>query len=319
MTKPLMVSAFLMAVSAMPAGAQTNDAVAKAMFDQAGGKYRPPACSADKGKQFNVSSGYTYLKSAIESKSDPKGLLASGNRVITEAIKVDGQDKSTSAWYGLGWIDLFQGDVAGADTALARAEKLGPDCKEEIDRLRRIAFVPIANSGVSALQDGDTTAAVKYLQQAHQLRPSSAFPPYYLGVIYADRNQSDSAIAYFAKVAAGTSTDSNDVKLRDRALYAEAALMINNGKSAEAIPVAGTVSQGRSRATRPRRRRWPARTAPLARPRRRRHSTPRPEPPRLQARRPTPTSPRRRSSTMRRTTPARQRCSARFSLPSRPT
>lgn len=237
MKKPLMVSAFLLAVGAMPAGAQTNDAVAKAMFDQAGGKYRSPTCSADKGKQFNVSSGYTYLKSAIESKNDPKGLLASANRVITEAIKVDGQDKSTSAWYGLGWVYLFQGDVAGADTALARAEKLGPDCKEEIDRLRRIAFAPIANSGVSALQDGDTAAAIKYLQQAHQLRPSASFPPYYLGVIYADRNQTDTAIAYFAQVAASTSTDSNDVKLRDRALYAEAALLINSGKSAEAIPV----------------------------------------------------------------------------------
>ena len=237
MTKPLMVSAFLVAISALPAAAQTNPAVAKAMFDQAGGKYRPPTCSADKGKQFNVSSGYTYLKSAIETKADPKPLLASGNRVITEAIKVDGQDKATSAWYGLGWIDLFQGDVTGADTALARAEKLGPDCKDEIDRLRRIAFVPIANSGISALQDGDTAAALTYLRQAHQLRPNSAFPPYYLGVIYADRNQADTAIAYFAQVASGTSTDTNDVKLRDRALYAEAALLINNGKSAEAVPL----------------------------------------------------------------------------------
>ena len=235
--KPLMVSAFLVAINAMPAAAQTNDAVSKAMFAQAGGKYRPPACSADKGKQFNVSSGYTYLKSAIESKGDPKPLLASANRVIVEAITVDDQGKSTSAWYGLGWVDLFQGDVAGADTALARAEKLGPDCKDEIDRLRRIALVPIANSGVTALQDGDTTAALLYLRQAHQLRPIAAYPPYAIGLIYADRNQTDSALAYFAKVAGSTSTDSSDARLRDRALYAEAALLINSGKSAEAIPV----------------------------------------------------------------------------------
>ena len=81
-----------------------------------------------------------------------------------------------SAWYGLGWVDLFQGDVAGADTALARAEALGPDCKAEIDKLRRIAYTPIANSGVSALQDGDTTGALKFLQQAHQLRPGCGVP-----------------------------------------------------------------------------------------------------------------------------------------------
>lgn len=234
--KPLLVSAFLVTTVAVPAAGQ-NEAVAKAMFDQAGGKYKPPACSADKGKQFKVSSGYTYLKSAIESKNDPKPLLASANRVITEAITQDGQDKAVSAWYGLGWVDLFQGDVAGADTALARAEKLAPDCKSEIDRLRYIAYAPIANSGVSALQGGDTTAALQAFRQAAALRPSAAFPSYYIGVIYADRNQNDSALAYFSKVASGTSTDSNDVKLRSRAVYAQAVLLINSNKAAEAVPI----------------------------------------------------------------------------------
>ena len=236
MMKPLMVSAFLVTMAVMPAAAQ-NVAVSKAMFDQAGGKYRPPACSADKGKQFNVSSGYTYLKSAIESKNDPKPLLASANRVITEAITTDAQDKSPAAWFGLGWVDLFQGDVAGADTALARAEKLAPDCKAEVDRLRSIAYAPIANAGVSALQGGDTTAALKALQEAHAFRPAAAFPPYYIGVIYADRGQNDSALAYFSQVAAGTSTDTNEVKLRSRAAYAKAVLLINSNKAAEAVPL----------------------------------------------------------------------------------
>jgi tetratricopeptide (TPR) repeat protein len=237
MKKSLLVSALLMSVTALPATAQTNDAVAKAMFDQAGGRYTPPACSADKGKQFNVSSGYTYLKSAITGKQDPKPLLASANRVITEAITTDGQDKAVSAWYGLGWVDLFQGDVAGADTALARAEQLGPDCKAEIEKLRLIAYTPIYNSGVSALQDGDTTGALKFLQQAAKVRPSSSLPPYYIGVIYADRGNNDSALAYFTKVANSTSTDSNDVKLRGRAAYAQAAILVNSGKAAEAIPL----------------------------------------------------------------------------------
>ena len=47
MTKSLVVSALLVTVTAFPAAAQVNDAVSKAMFDQAGGKYTPPACSAD--------------------------------------------------------------------------------------------------------------------------------------------------------------------------------------------------------------------------------------------------------------------------------
>ena len=108
------------------------------MFDQASGKYTPPACSADKGKQFNVSSGYVYLKSAITGKQDPKPLLASANRVITEAIVTDGQDKAVSAWYGLGWVDLVMGDVSGAETELARAELLGHVWKSDIEKLLRI-------------------------------------------------------------------------------------------------------------------------------------------------------------------------------------
>ncbi len=235
MMKPLMVSAFMVTILAVPAAAQ-NAAVAAAMFAQTP-RYKSPDCSADKGKQFKVSSGYTYLKSAIETKQDPSSLLASANRVITEAITEDGQDKAVSAWYGLGWVDLFQGDVAGADTALARAEKLGPDCKEEIDRLRRIAYTPIANAGVTALQGGDTTAALAALRQAAALRPGAAFPTYYTAVIFADRGQNDSALAYFKKVSSGTYTDSNDVKLQERALYSQGAILINSDRSAEAVPL----------------------------------------------------------------------------------
>ena len=271
-------------------GRADNDAVSKAMFDQAGGKYKPPACSADKGKQFNVSSGYTYLKSAIESKNDPKPLLASANRVITEAIVTDGQDKSVSAWYGLGWVDLFQGDVAGADTALARAEKLGPDCKAEIDRLRRIAYAPIANSGVSALQDWRHHGGAQVpAARRTSCGPTAAFPPYYIGVIYADRGQNDSALAYFAKVAAGTSTDSNDVKLREPGALRQAATADQQRQGGRGGSDAGAVRQGQSRTTRTRRRRWRARTAPPARRRRRRRSTPRPGPRRRQVPRRTPT------------------------------
>ena len=235
--KPLAVSAILATITAVPALAQNNPAVAQAMFSQASGKYRAPACSADKGKQFKVSSGYTYLKSAIEGKQDPAPLLGSANRVITEAITQDDQGKSASAWYGLGWVDLFQGDVAGADTALAKAEALAPDCKDEIDKLRRIAYAPMANAGVESMQRNDTTAALKAFQQAYRLRPGAGFAPYNIGVIYSDRGQTDSAIAYFAKAAASTGTDSNDVKLRNRATYAQAAMLINSGKGAEAVPL----------------------------------------------------------------------------------
>ncbi len=236
--KPLVMASFFVACAAAPAVAQ-NQAVAQAMMAQSHGKYVAPACSADKGKQFKVSSGYTYLKSAMEAK-DPQtaaSLLKSGNGVITEAIKEDGQDKAASAWYGLGWIDLFQGDVVGADSSLDRALKLAPDCKTEIENLRKVAYRPLYNSGIEALQAGDTTKAITDLQQAMSVMPSSGFAPYQLGLIYSLRKQPDSAIKYFNIVNQGTSSDSLEAKVRNRATYNQAIVMINNGQGAAAVPL----------------------------------------------------------------------------------
>ena len=91
----------LAAVSAAPALAQQpvlNDRVAKSMPTQ----YLPPRCKL-KPNHFKVSSGATYLKSAIESEvPDAKGrILNDGERVLLEAMKQNGQEKNPAAWYFL--------------------------------------------------------------------------------------------------------------------------------------------------------------------------------------------------------------------------
>jgi tetratricopeptide (TPR) repeat protein len=216
-------------------GSPTSTVVQNAMFAQSGGRYAPP----DKGKHFKTSSANTYLKSAIEAGAGEKAtdLLGSGHRVVLEAITQEGQEKSTSAWYTAGRIDLFQGDIVGADSALRRAEALGPDCKSEIELLRRTAYAALANEGAKAAEAKNSAGAIRYYNDAARVYPSSAFVPYNLGALYAEANQPDSAIKYFSRAAASTSADTNEVKIKRIAEFNAAVLMLNNGQAAEAVPL----------------------------------------------------------------------------------
>lgn len=242
MKKPLVLAAFLVPVVTMPVAAQGADPVApivsQAMFAQTGGKYVAPKCSADKGKHFKVSSGATYLKSAITEGADvaPK-LLESGEKVTLEAITSEGQDKAPSAWYTLGRIRLFQGNVVGADSALKRALALAPDCKDEVDLLRRIAYVPLVTEAQKQADAKNPTAAADLYRRAADVYPSSPFATYNLATLYAEEKQADSAVKYFQAAAKSTSTDTNDVKVRKLAEFNAAVLMLNTGKAAEAVPI----------------------------------------------------------------------------------
>jgi hypothetical protein len=102
-----------------------------------------------------------------------------------------------------------------------------------------------------------------------------------MGVIYADRGKNDSALAFFALVASSTSTDSNDVKLRSRATYAQAAILINSGKAAEAVPMLEQYVKANPDDA-DAKKALAGRTVPPARRQRRRRSTPRPGPRRRQ-------------------------------------
>jgi tetratricopeptide (TPR) repeat protein len=212
-----------------------NQTVSRAMFAQTGRKYVPAKCSADKNKHFKVSSGTTYLSSAISTASAEQvpAVLNNGKTVVLEAIKDEGQVNAPSAWFALGRIYLFQGDVVGADSALRKAEALAPDCAEEIRGLRRTAYAPVANEAVQAIQAGDTAAALTGFRTASVLYPTSAFAPYNLGSIYSQRNP-DSAIAYFKAAASVTPFDSTEAKIARQAQYNLGVMQLNAGKVADA-------------------------------------------------------------------------------------
>ncbi len=196
------VWAGLLAASAtIPAAAQqgpVNDRVVQGMPT----RYVPPECELKPG-HFKVSSGATYLKTGIETEvpANRARALSSGNKVILEAIQKNGQDKNPAAWYYLGRISLQQGDLAGADSALTKAETMSPSCKQDISKVRYAGWVPLVNAGIDFAKKQQNDSALALFRQANSIyrdRPAAFLNG---GVIFANAGQTDSAIVYWEKAS----------------------------------------------------------------------------------------------------------------------
>src|SRR5256714_15393621 len=98
-------------------------------------------------KHYLVNSGVLYLRSATETKFADKRAkdLKDADKVLHEALTTGGQEKNPAAWYYLARYYALQNDLAGADTAFARAQALAPACKEDISTWRRVFWVPVFN------------------------------------------------------------------------------------------------------------------------------------------------------------------------------
>jgi tetratricopeptide (TPR) repeat protein len=231
-------SAFLaLAASALPAAAQQqvlSDRVAKSMPT----KYQAPECGL-KSNHFKVSSGASYLKSGIENDipENQKRSLDSGKRVLLEAMQQNGQDKNPAAWYFLGRIYLQQGDLIGADTALARAQQLAPACEKEISAYRQNAWVALLQGGNTFEKQKNLDSALVLYRQAGMIVHKSAIPYYQAANVFNEQKQIDSASVYFGKAvaAAANATDTTEVNIRNRSAFNQGALLLNTQKYPEAV------------------------------------------------------------------------------------
>ena len=189
--------------AAIPTAAQqqapTNDRVAQALPT----RYVAPDCGLKPG-HFKVSSGASYLKTGIENDvpANRTRALSSGHKVLLEAIEKNGQEKNPAAWYFLGRIYLHQGDLAGADSALGKAETMAPNCKEEISKIRATGWVPLINAGVEFAKKQQNDSALALFRQANSIYRDKAAAYLNAGVIFANAGQTDSAIVYWEKAAA---------------------------------------------------------------------------------------------------------------------
>jgi tetratricopeptide (TPR) repeat protein len=213
-----------------------NDRVAKSMPTQ----YQAANCGI-KPNHFKVGSAAGYLKSAIETDvpESKVRILGQGQKVVLEAIQQNGQEKNPAAWYYLGRIYLMQGDLYHGDSALTKAEQLAPACAKEIAGYRRNAWVALVKAGNKFEEDKNTDSALALYRQAGAIYRGSPITFYQMASILNEKGQADSATYYFGRAvaAAAGSTDTADIKYRDRSAFNQAALLLNAKKYDQAAVV----------------------------------------------------------------------------------
>ena len=213
-----------------------NDRVAKSMPTS----YMPAQCKI-KPNHFKVASAAGYLKSAIETDvpESKTRILGQGEKVILEAMQQNGQEKNPAAWYYLGRIYLQQGNLYPADTALTKAEQLAPDCAKDITGYRRNAWVALVKAGSKFEEDKNVDSALVLYRQAGAIYRGSPITFYQTAAIMNDKGQPDSAAYYFGQAAAvaAASTDTTDIKYRNRSAFNQGALLLNGKKYDQAAVV----------------------------------------------------------------------------------
>src|SRR5439155_911469 len=140
------------------------------LFAQGGWVTPQPPCELSAG-HFKVNGGILYLKTAAEKPERRDQQLEQARKVLTEAIVQNAQDKNAAAWYYLGRYYVETADAAGADSALARALALAPQCKQDIGGYRQRLWASTLNGGRAAGPGGawiQRTAAPKPIRHRYR-------------------------------------------------------------------------------------------------------------------------------------------------------
>lgn len=232
----IVLASLLVGTGAAPVVAQ-QPAVNVRVVQGLPSRYVPPDCGLKAG-HFKVSSGATYLKTGIETgvPSNRARALATGQKVILEAIEKNGQDKNPAAWYYLGRLYLQQGDIVGADTAFTKAETLAPKCKPEISKVRYTGWVPLVNAGIDFNKAQNNDSALALFRQANIIYRDKPLAYLNGGIIFANAGQTDSAIVYWQK-ASEIGEQANTVEDRNTATRNLGAAFQRANRHRDAVPV----------------------------------------------------------------------------------
>jgi len=227
----LTIAATATGLRAQIGGPSANVRVARAQP----GVWVVPDCGLDKGN-FLVGSGGTYLKSGVGTSDDVNKdrLFNDAKRVLVEGIQ-KGQAGASGAWYYLGRAYLQLGDLAGADSALTRAQDLAPGCARDIQLLRRNTWIALVNAGIGFMKDKNTDSAAVLYRQANDIYRGEPNAYSNLGVLFTSAEQPDSAIVYFQKAVEAAGNDPKFTATRDLSQYNLAALLSNQARWPEAM------------------------------------------------------------------------------------
>jgi hypothetical protein len=160
----------------------------------------PPANS-------KINNAIAAMKAAAEKPESRDQQLGQARRLLGEAILQDKQGANPAAWYYLGRLSVVTSDVAGADTALARAAALAPKCADDIATYRHDLWGELLNNGLAAWQDGKQDSGLVLLRVAARLEPANPKPLIAAAGLLASRGDDDSAFAYYRLAAHTAGTD----------------------------------------------------------------------------------------------------------------
>ncbi len=175
-------------------------------------EFRAPSCDLDMG-HFLVRQAMTYLTGAAE-ETDPAAketLLRDARASLMEAVNTD-QAENPSVWYLLGRHGILTGDFIGADSAFQKVEFTVPACGEDIEYYRHSTWVTQVNRGIDLMQQIDYDGALEELSGAATIWNGANVALFYLGSIYADYGETDSALYYFKEVVKLGNADTSRVE-----------------------------------------------------------------------------------------------------------
>ncbi|HWO88963.1 MAG TPA: tetratricopeptide repeat protein, partial [Gemmatimonadales bacterium] len=172
---------------------------------------------------FRLNGGQQYLAQAERAQHPPdrQRNIASGLRVLGEAVQAGGNIDQLTLWYLYGRLYGLQGDLRGADSAFTRAATAAAsdqECLREIARLRFNLAVPLLNAGVEQMRSENWDSALTLLKAGVLISPTSGIGYMNIASTYLRRDQYDSAAAYYS-LAARLITDPQQEEMRANASF----------------------------------------------------------------------------------------------------
>jgi tetratricopeptide (TPR) repeat protein len=107
-------------------------------------------------------------------------------------------------WLMAGQVYVGLGDFMGADSAFKKAETLYPGYAEDIAGEREVAWVEAFNAGIAAMDAKNNDEAIAKMELAERLYPHRPEAKMNLGALYAQKSESDKAVAIFEKAIEST-------------------------------------------------------------------------------------------------------------------
>ena len=202
-------------------------ALLTALAGTAAAQQTSSVCAGLRYSNFRLNSAKLYLDNAARYyRTDPARSSAELGRAyqqVGDAVRSGGGDAMTQFFF-FGEIAQMRGDLVGADSMFTKAEATADStCRREMTRLRRNEWAPLVNGAINQLAANNQDSAVTLLRRATIIFRESPVAYLRLAAIFAGRDRTDSAIAYF-KLAGRSGDRPNEQEFRIAALFSAARL-----------------------------------------------------------------------------------------------